>query len=162
MRNVSGAQGREYVYTPDVDGEPLRVVLRSPTEADKRHYRRTMTELAARSGTVSHEAVTVEALRLCVVRVEEYTRDGESGAKIPIETVDDLMRWGEIEVVDDVGAHVLPQFALTFEQKKRLAKPSGSSSPANRQSSIAATVTPEGSAGQEGAPIHASQMATSS
>lgn len=144
MRKVKGPPaGVERTYVPRVGGDPIRVVIKNPTEADKRRIfssLRTSVKLGADGkaelGPDGKPVVEVslgdgeawkrEALKLCVVRIEDYT--GTSGA--PIVTGDDLAEHGETEIIEDVAAEIITGFSLTEEQKKTPARPSGSSSPA--------------------------------
>lgn len=146
MRNVGGpVQGQQRPYVPEVPGDPIRVWLRNPTEADKRLIfagGRASVVLAdgeAKLDEGGNPIVTVElgdgsgwkkrALDLCVVGVEEYTRPGENGTAVPIATGADLWLYGEPVIVEDVAAEIVSAYSLSEEKKSASASSSGSTPP---------------------------------
>ena len=130
-RRVPGpAPGLEYPFTPDVPGEPVRIILRRPTEAIKREYNRlsapvevALDDRGKPKGDTARmlpEAPRVRSererwlLEQCVVRVEEYI--GADGK--PIATGAQLWEHGESEIFWPVVAELVTGASLTTEQKK--------------------------------------------
>lgn len=131
MRKVSGPpSGAEYDYTPEVDGDPIVVRLRIPTEADKRRFGRGFRSSIkfddsgeAVKDSEGNVAVEIDdsiadrwrcaMLTDCVISVRDYA---DNRGK-PIETGADLFEHGEAEIVNLVVAEIQTGYTMSDGKK---------------------------------------------
>lgn len=135
MRTVPGPpQGEERAFDLPVEGESIRVVIRQPTEREKRVLWRKVTadQLVEIDGENYKEWLT-HALDQFFVRVEGYARS-TTGGPVPIASLADLRTYGEPALQEAIGAEILGVTALTEEQKKTPDSSSATGSPETQAS----------------------------
>ena len=129
------------MHVPDVLGnrgaptaDQVRVRLRYLSEGEKRRAAAQLMRQVVTGGdgkqrveldddgipTVTHasaQAWKQQVLRSGVIAVEGYQRRGSDGEPIPIATADDLIEYGEAEIIEDVLCELWLGLALSDEQK---------------------------------------------
>lgn len=163
-RRVPGpVPGAERPFVPAVPGEPVRLVLRTPTEGRKRLYIRASIgdveidetgRKAARQTPEDEMDARRALLRDCVVSIADYV--GADGK--PIETGEQLHEHGESEIVNAVVDELMRRASLTEEEKKTSAASSASAptstapSPGTAASASGSSSTSNEAADQAAAP----------
>jgi hypothetical protein len=156
MRSVPGyPQGEERSFDLPIGATSIRVVIRTPTQGERRRIYRKLRGLsgeqlqAAASNQDNLKEWMREALELCFVRVEGYHRF-EGGPAI--ETLEDLEKYGEDGITDLIAGEILAESSLSEAEKKTSAESSGSTSSVTQASpGIAASAGETTSAGPEAA-----------
>jgi len=120
MRDIRGpTPNSTREYSPPLEGGSITVVLRNPTEAEKRRYNTVAEEKDGR--IVFTDAWYKRVLTDCVVEVKDYIHCGQK-----IATGAELYEHGEQDIQLVVAVEAISGYSLSEQEKKPLSDSSGS------------------------------------
>ena len=145
--------GEERSFELPVGGESIRVVIRNPTEADRRAFGRIANSI--QDEDERGRAAGKEAIARCFVRVEDYFRSSKNGP-VAIATMEDLELYGETAIPEMIAAEIITEASLNEEEKKTSAASSAFTSRSQPLTEIEASPgTADSAALSSSAPIAA-------
>lgn len=130
-RKLSGPKpGSLLRFTPDLPGEPMTVIIRAPSEAEKRKYLNDITSEIETDGKTArfsfadaHERREKAILGGWIVSVENLV-DQED---VPVTTAQELWEKGDEVMLKKIAQYLEDLLALSADEKK-----SSSESPASQ------------------------------
>lgn len=146
------APGDELTFIPTYDGnaespDPAKVIIRAPTQADKRAHLLAVSKLSQSIATTP-DAELERVMEACRVTIEMFVLrvEGYADASGPIATAKDLWERGETRLADEVGGWIMGLLGLSEPQQKNSDGSSASSQAATQVSSgTAASASPTAS-----------------